>query len=128
MPSTSTSRATTTVSSPLPFIHYRAYTVVRRESRHFTVRPVKTHKVVEHSHEVCFSKLAIKRCPHNSYAVRREAEPTDVVYTCLDRQSRKAEHMLRSVHNDRVIRELSNMTTAFTKPVYLPIECRNTDI
>jgi hypothetical protein len=102
--------------------------VVRRESRRFTVRPVKTHKVIEHSHEVCFSKLAIKRCPRNSYAVRREEEATDVVYTCLNRQSRKAEHMLRNVHKDRVIRELADLPTAFTKPVYLPVECRNTEI
>lgn len=102
--------------------------IVRREGRRFTVRPTKQHKIIEHSHEVCFSKLPVKSCPKHSYGIERETESEDITYTCMPRHQRKAERILRKVHEGRIVRELAEMPASFTKPIYAPKICRNGDL
>lgn len=102
--------------------------IVRRNGRRFTVRPIKQHKIIEHSHEVCFSKLPVKSCPKHSYGVERENESEDITYTCMPRHQRKAERILRKVHEGRIVRELAELPASFTKPVYVPKTCRNGDL
>ena len=94
-------------------------------SRTHDVRPVEVTKMIEQSHELCFSKHAVKKCPRHTYPIEHEQNKQKIVYSCLPRSSLQAEQFQRRAkYDDLIVSEVSELSASFTESERVPKICR----
>jgi hypothetical protein len=84
--------------------------------------PIAKTKVIEHGHEICFSKSPVEQCPHHSYPTSYGREKT-VVYSCMDRSDSQTQIMHQRTLRGQPIEELTSLPASFTKAESLPSAC-----
>jgi hypothetical protein len=85
-------------------------------------RPIDRTKVIEHGHELCFSKVPVPKCPRHTYPLTYE-QPKKVVYCCLPRDDPQAEVYYRQSRRHRVVQEVSDLPSSFTETELIPESC-----
>lgn len=93
------------------------------ERRQQNREPVRRTKVIEHSHEICFSKEPVPVCPRNTYP-NEYKEEKKVVYCCLPRTDPQAEVLEREARRNQVVSQVSKLASSFTEPELIPEKCR----
>lgn len=113
------------------FQHQQQWQLRNRHSQHSIKRfhslthPVLTTKVIEQSHQLCFSVQPVPVCAHHTFA--HSFRPAKrVVYTCLSRDDRQAETLFRQVSNRfAVLSEVSGLPASFTQSERIPERCQH---
>jgi hypothetical protein len=96
-----------------------------RSSSQWDVRPIEKTKIIEQSHQLCFSKQPVQRCPRHTYPVEHESSKRKVVYACLPRNDIQAEIFQHRVQYERqVVSEVSELKSSFTETERVPKICR----
>jgi hypothetical protein len=85
-------------------------------------RPVLGTKVIEHGHELCFSKQPVALCPRNTFPKKYEEEKK-VVYCCLPRSDPQAEVYHRQALKNLVVQQVQNLPASFTETELIPELC-----
>jgi len=93
-------------------------------SRSWEVRPIEVTKTIEQSHEICFSKQPVKKCPRDTYPVEYHENKDKIVYSCIPRNDVQAEIFQRRTVQDLVIPEVEQLTASFTETERVPKSCR----
>jgi hypothetical protein len=92
-------------------------------SSEYEVRPVEKTKVIEQSHELCFSKEPVLKCPRNTHPIEYENSKQKVVYVCLPRNDMQAEIYHSQVSEDLIVSEVSELPASFTQKERVPKKC-----
>jgi hypothetical protein len=97
-------------------------------SSEFEMRPLEQTKVIEQSHELCFSKRPVKKCPPSTHPSEYESSKQKVVYCCLPRNDIQAEIFVNQVSEDLIVPEIESLPSSFTQKERVPKKCRPYDI
>lgn len=96
--------------------------VERRGGNRGHRQPVRRTKVVEHSHELCFSKQPTSECPTDSYPLKHQMEQK-VVYACLPRSDPQAEVLHDRALRRQIVEEVSALPSSFVQKEAIPELC-----
>lgn len=105
-----------------------------------TQQPEKVTKVIETSHEVCFSKEPVKQCPSgtipsNRFSTNSQEDQQDddeeqngttktVGFACVSRSSPEARRLLRQIRQGEKVVEVSQRSVSFNEKVRQPEQCQ----
>jgi len=81
------------------------------------------HEILERSKELCFSRYPVAECgllcqPKDQHTVDKR-----VSITCLDKESRLAQHYAKKIRTGKVVPELANLPEAMAANLPMPISC-----
>jgi len=102
---------------------------VHRSNERTEVSPVLRTLTIEQAHEICFSKVAVPKCPRHTMPTSYKKGDAKVVYSCMERSDPQAEEFLRLLGQDRtkVISQVRDLPASFSQSERVPAKCETID-
>jgi hypothetical protein len=94
------------------------------EDKNDPTTPIRTTKVLEYNHKVCFSVSPVKQCPPGTYSVddQKMDDGKKIQFACLSRADPKARQLQRQARKG-VIADMSGLEPSFLEAVSQPRKC-----